>query len=138
MIAVTERRSVLALDDDQRVSITDGRVVVDQRIAPHLFIKIAEVPAIIARGGLTTIEFPFGVVDAADGEVHFGRVRIAGSLVMIYEGEENSKCCPDGRVLFVPIREIQRITRFRSAETLGEVSRDFRPVGDLRAGPEVR
>ena len=43
MIAITERRSVLAIDDDQRASIRDDKLVIDWRVESRIFVKIAEV-----------------------------------------------------------------------------------------------
>ena len=41
MIAVTtERRGVFAIDEDHRASLKNGSVVLDYRIAPHIFVKV--------------------------------------------------------------------------------------------------
>ena len=43
MIAITARRGVLALDDDQRASIRHDKVLIDLRVESRIFVKVAEV-----------------------------------------------------------------------------------------------
>jgi len=84
-------------------------------------------------------DIPFGLVDDMDDTIHWGRLRIADDFVIVHEGEDNSACCADGRVVLIPLREVKRLTRFPNAEALAFASKAFTTVGDLRYGtPEVR
>ena len=40
LVTITERRGVLALDDNHRVSLKNGSVLIDYRIEPHIFVKV--------------------------------------------------------------------------------------------------